>query len=165
MAGCPENQELSKAYDNRFSYPVGCRIFRTIGYCKASQTMREAFLLTEGIEQLLCSSLHQPWSDRLNASSSLCTLADNCGYENISSVLPSTAKTNHCMIGVIYNPLGAWLHDRVNSRRWMFMVGTFGCLITTSGLAGCIAQYSGTTNKAGNAAGVFFVFLYLAFQG
>ncbi|KAK5048527.1 hypothetical protein LTR84_005617 [Exophiala bonariae] len=67
--------------------------------------------------------------------------------------------------GVIYNPLGAWLHDRVNSRRWMFMVGTFGCLITTSGLAGCIAQYSGTTNEAGNAAGVFFVFLYLAFQG
>jgi hypothetical protein len=67
--------------------------------------------------------------------------------------------------GLIYNPLGAWLHDRVNSRRWMFMVGTFGCLVATSGLAGCIAQYGGTDNKAGNAAGVFFVFLYLAFQG
>ncbi|KAH8820151.1 putative MFS sugar transporter [Xylogone sp. PMI_703] len=67
--------------------------------------------------------------------------------------------------GVIYNPLGAWLHDRVNSRRWMFMVGLMGCLVTTSGLAGCIAQYSGTHNKGGNAAGVFFVFLYLALQG
>jgi MFS family permease len=67
--------------------------------------------------------------------------------------------------GVIYNPFGAWLHDRVNSRRWMFLVGLFGCLVTTSGLAGCIAQYAGTTNKAGNAAGVFFVFLYLALQG
>lgn len=67
--------------------------------------------------------------------------------------------------GVIYNPFGAWLHDKVNSRRWMFIVGLFGCLITTSGFAGCIAEYSGTTNKAGNAAGVFFVFLYLAFQG
>jgi hypothetical protein len=47
----------------------------------------------------------------------------------------------------------------------MFMVGLFGCLFTTSGLVGCIAEYGGTTNKAGNAAGVFFVFLYLAFQG
>jgi hypothetical protein len=77
----------------------------------------------------------------------------------------SVRKTNQDVTGVIYNPFGAWLHDRVNSRRWMFMVGTFGCLITTSGLAGCIAQYSGTGNKAGNAAGVFFIFLYLAFQG
>ncbi|RKU40996.1 hypothetical protein DL546_003477 [Coniochaeta pulveracea] len=67
--------------------------------------------------------------------------------------------------GVIYNPLGAWLHDKVNSRRWMFMFGLFGCLITTSGLAACIAEFAGTSNKAGNAAGVFFVFLYLAFQG
>ncbi|RAO70062.1 uncharacterized protein BHQ10_006074 [Talaromyces amestolkiae] len=67
--------------------------------------------------------------------------------------------------GFIYNPLGAWLHDRVNSRRWMFIVGLIGCLVTTSGLAGCVARYAGTTNKAGNAAGVFFIFLYLAFQG
>ncbi|KIW02571.1 hypothetical protein, variant 2 [Verruconis gallopava] len=67
--------------------------------------------------------------------------------------------------GVIYNPLGAWLHDKVNSRRWMFMVGLMGCLVTTSGFAGCIARYAGTDNKAGNAAGVFFVFLYLTFQG
>ena len=67
--------------------------------------------------------------------------------------------------GLIYNPGGAWLHDKVNSRRWMFMVGLFGCLFTTSGLVGCIAQYGGTTNQAGNAAGVFFVFLYLTFQG
>jgi hypothetical protein len=66
---------------------------------------------------------------------------------------------------LIYNPLGAWLHDKVNSRRWMFLIGLFGCLFTTAGLAGCIAQYAGTDNKAGNAAGVFFVFLYLAFQG
>lgn len=69
------------------------------------------------------------------------------------------------MLGFIYNPFGAWLHDRVNSRRWMFMVGLMGCLVTTSGLAGCVARYAGTTNKAGNAAGVFFIFLYLAFQG
>ncbi|PNH45858.1 hypothetical protein VD0004_g2095 [Verticillium dahliae] len=67
--------------------------------------------------------------------------------------------------GVICNPLGAWLHDKVNSRRWMFIVGLFRCLITTSGFAACIAEFSGTLNQAGNAAGVFLVFLYLAFQG
>ncbi|OAA56337.1 General substrate transporter [Niveomyces insectorum RCEF 264] len=67
--------------------------------------------------------------------------------------------------GLIYNPFGAWLHDRVNSRRWMFIVGLIGCLVTTSGLAACIARYAGTDNKAGNAAGVFFVFFYLTFQG
>ena len=45
--------------------------------------------------------------------------------------------------GLIYNPGGAWLHDRVNSRRWMFMVGTAGCLVTTACLSAMIAQYAG----------------------
>ncbi|KAL6241405.1 hypothetical protein RBB50_011669 [Rhinocladiella similis] len=67
--------------------------------------------------------------------------------------------------GVIYNPGGAWLHDKVNSRRWMYMIGTAGCLVTTSCLCAMIAKYAGTTNQAGNAAGVFFVFFYLTFQG
>ncbi|OCT53938.1 sugar transporter [Cladophialophora carrionii] len=68
--------------------------------------------------------------------------------------------------GVIYNPLGAWLHDRVNSRRFMYMFGTFGCLITTSILCALLATYAGHPDaKAGNAGGVFIVFLYLTFQG
>ncbi|KAL7940862.1 general substrate transporter [Trichoderma barbatum] len=50
--------------------------------------------------------------------------------------------------GLIYNSFGAWLHDKVNSRRWMFMLSSWG-----------------TSNKVGNATGVFFIFLYLAFQG
>ncbi|KAJ9608724.1 hypothetical protein H2200_006495 [Cladophialophora chaetospira] len=68
--------------------------------------------------------------------------------------------------GVIYNPFGAWLHDRVNSRRFMYMFGTFGCLITTSILCALLATYAGHPNeKGGNAGGVFIVFLYLTFQG
>jgi hypothetical protein len=47
----------------------------------------------------------------------------------------------------------------------MFMLGLSGCLVTTSLLAAMVAQFSGTTNKAGNAMGIFFVFAYLAFQG
>lgn len=67
--------------------------------------------------------------------------------------------------GLIYNPSGAWLHDRVNSRRKMFLTGLFGCLIFTTLLTAMIASFAGTTNRAGNAMGVLFVFLYLTFQG
>ncbi|KAK8020088.1 hypothetical protein PG990_005226 [Apiospora arundinis] len=66
---------------------------------------------------------------------------------------------------LIYNPGGAWLHDKVNSRRWMFITGFVGVAITTSCLAAMIACFAGTENRAGNAMGVFFIFLYLAFQG
>ncbi|KAF2024040.1 MFS general substrate transporter [Setomelanomma holmii] len=67
--------------------------------------------------------------------------------------------------GVIYNPLGAWLHDKVNSRRGIFMTGFAGIVLTVSLLVIMLDLYSATTNKAGNTAGVFLVFLYLAFQG
>jgi MFS family permease len=67
--------------------------------------------------------------------------------------------------GLIYNPGGAWLHDKVNSRRKMYMTGFIGIVITTSVYCAMISQYAGTDNKAGNAIGVLFMFLYLAFQG
>lgn len=67
--------------------------------------------------------------------------------------------------GLIYNPGGAWLHDKVNSRRKMYMTGFIGIVITTSIYAAMISLYAGTNNKAGNAIGVLFMFLYLAFQG
>jgi len=67
--------------------------------------------------------------------------------------------------GLIYNPGGAWLHDKVNSRRTMFITGLCGCLVTTACLSAMIAKYAGTANKVGNGFGIFFIFLYLAFQG
>ena len=68
--------------------------------------------------------------------------------------------------GVIYNPGGAWLHDRINSRRFMYMFGIMGCLLTTSILCALLATYAGhPTQRGGNAGGVFIVFLYLTFQG
>ncbi|KAJ5499702.1 Major facilitator superfamily domain general substrate transporter [Penicillium expansum] len=67
--------------------------------------------------------------------------------------------------GLIYNPLGAWLHDKVNSRRGMYMIGFVGIIISTSCLAAMTAQYAGTANKVGNGFGIFFMYLYLAFQG
>jgi nitrate/nitrite transporter NarK len=67
--------------------------------------------------------------------------------------------------GLIYNPGGAWLHDKVNSRRKMYMTGFIGIVITTSIYCAMVSLYAGTDNKAGNAIGVLFMFLYLAFQG
>ncbi|KAL4744478.1 hypothetical protein BDW72DRAFT_188419 [Aspergillus terricola var. indicus] len=67
--------------------------------------------------------------------------------------------------GVIYNPLGAWLHDKVNSRRGMYITGFVGIIITTSILAAMTAEYAGTTNRGGNAVGILMMYLYLAFQG
>lgn len=67
--------------------------------------------------------------------------------------------------GIIYNPLGAWLHDKVNSRRGMYITGFAGIVLSTSCLAAMTAEYAGTTNKVGNGFGIFFIFLYLAFQG
>ena len=66
---------------------------------------------------------------------------------------------------MIYNPLGAWLHDVVNSRRWMYITGFIGVVVTTACLAAMTAEYAGTTNQVGNGFGIFFMFLYLAFQG
>ncbi|KAK2814040.1 hypothetical protein FQN50_000444 [Emmonsiellopsis sp. PD_5] len=58
--------------------------------------------------------------------------------------------------GLIYNPLGAWLHDKVNSRRWMFMTGFIGIVITTSCLAAMSAEYGETKNRVGNGLGMGF---------
>lgn len=47
----------------------------------------------------------------------------------------------------------------------MYMTGFVGIIVTTSCLAAMTAEYSGTKNKVGNGFGIFFMFLYLAFQG
>jgi hypothetical protein len=47
----------------------------------------------------------------------------------------------------------------------MFITGLCGCLVTTSCLAAMVASFAGTSNKGGNAAGIFFIFFYLTFQG
>lgn len=62
--------------------------------------------------------------------------------------------------GLIYNPGGAWLQDKINSRRTMFITGLCGCLVTTACLSAMIATYAGTTNKVGNGFGGHLFDLY-----
>lgn len=80
-------------------------------------------------------------------------------------LVPFLLTIAYAGIGVIYNPVGAWLHDKVNSRRWMFLVGLIGCLITTCLLTAMSAVYGGTHNKVGNGFGVFAIFAYIVFEG
>ena len=47
----------------------------------------------------------------------------------------------------------------------MYITGFVGIIVTTSCLAAMTAEYAGTTNRVGNGFGIFFMFLYLAFQG
>lgn len=67
--------------------------------------------------------------------------------------------------GVNYNPLGAWLHDKVNSRRGMDINAFVGIIVTTSTLAAMTVEYAGTMHRGGNAVGILMMYLYLAFQG
>jgi hypothetical protein len=48
------------------------------------------------------------------------------GGKNLLGVISSEPFTNFTQ------QLLAWLHDRVNSRRGMFLVGTTGCLVSLS---------------------------------
>jgi sugar porter (SP) family MFS transporter len=89
-------------------------------------------------------------------------------YENLGQtggmplLLAAVWLTTACLI---YNPLGSYLHDKVNSRRGMYMTGIAGCMITTSVLSGLTAEYANTSNKVGNGFAILFLYLYLAMQG
>lgn len=94
----------------------------------------------------------------------LTTAGKNFPSSNL--IIPKTHKPlTPLSTGLIYNPGGAWLHDKVNSRRKMFLTGLWGCLITVSLLPAMVSSFAGTANRAGNAMGIFFIFLYLTFQG
>lgn len=47
----------------------------------------------------------------------------------------------------------------------MYMTGFAGIVLSTSCLAAMTAEFAGTTNQVGNGFGIFFIYLYLAFQG
>lgn len=66
--------------------------------------------------------------------------------------------------GLFANILNAYLLDRVG-RKWLMIVGLAGCCVALLGEIVMLALFTGNDNKAGNSAGVFFLFLHLAFYG
>ncbi|KAF5566693.1 sugar transporter [Fusarium phyllophilum] len=64
--------------------------------------------------------------------------------------------------GLVCNAINAVLLDYVG-RKWLMVTGLIGCAISLLGVSIMVAVYGGTTNKAGDSAGVFFLYLHLTF--
>ena len=64
--------------------------------------------------------------------------------------------------GIVCNIFNAILLDFVG-RKWLMTTGLVGCAVSLIGLSIMVALFGGTDNKAGNSAGVFFLYLHLTF--
>jgi hypothetical protein len=66
--------------------------------------------------------------------------------------------------GFFMNIANAILLD-IFGRKWLMSVGLMGCAVSLLGEIIMLALYEGTTNRGGNIAAVFFIFLHLGFYG
>ncbi|KAL4912322.1 general substrate transporter [Aspergillus aurantiobrunneus] len=89
------------------------------------------------------------------------TLYASLGYGTANTLLLSACWITE---GLFANMLNAYLLDRVG-RKWLMITGLGGCVAALIGECICLALFEGTSNKAGNSAAVFFLYLHLAFYG
>jgi hypothetical protein len=66
--------------------------------------------------------------------------------------------------GFFMNIVNAILLD-IFGRKWLMTFGLLGCAVSLLGEIIMLALYEGTTNRGGNIAAVFFIFLHLGFYG
>jgi MFS family permease len=60
--------------------------------------------------------------------------------------------------------VNAILLDKVG-RRPVIIIGLTGCILMITIYTAMVAEYAGTDNRAGNAMGVLFLFLFVTFYG
>ncbi|KAL4780340.1 major facilitator superfamily domain-containing protein [Aspergillus varians] len=89
------------------------------------------------------------------------TLYNSLGHGPAASLALSAGWLTE---GLVCNIFNAILLDYVG-RKWLMTTGLVGCAVALLGAAVTVALYSGTDNKPGNAAGVFFLYLHLTFYG
>lgn len=68
------------------------------------------------------------------------------------------------VLGFFANIANAILLDRVG-RKWLMAAGFAGCCVALIGEIVMLALFEGTSNRGGNIAAVFFLFLHLFFYG
>ncbi|KAK2753056.1 hypothetical protein FQN55_005016 [Onygenales sp. PD_40] len=87
-------------------------------------------------------------------------------YKNLGLTggTPLILSAVYVTIATISNFVGALLLDRFG-RKPLLITGLAGCMISLSLETAMIAQFAGTTNRAGNAMGVFFTFCFISFYG
>lgn len=78
--------------------------------------------------------------------------------------VPLIIGAAYVTVATIANFVGALLLDRVG-RKPLLIIGLMGCLLSVSLECAMIAQYAGTTNRAGLSMGVFFSFIFISFYG
>ncbi len=78
--------------------------------------------------------------------------------------VPLIIGAAYVTVATIANFGGALVLDRIG-RKPLFMIGLAGCLVCVSLESAMIAQFAGTTNKAGLSMGVFFSFCFISFYG
>ncbi|KAJ5988017.1 hypothetical protein N7481_003227 [Penicillium waksmanii] len=88
-------------------------------------------------------------------------LYQGLGFDNKISLLLSALYVSVACAG---NYISSILVDRVG-RVKLFLIGFSGCLISLIFETVMVARYTGSTNKAGLRAGVFFLFIYIFFYG
>ncbi|KAK4962430.1 hypothetical protein LTR10_000056 [Elasticomyces elasticus] len=89
------------------------------------------------------------------------TLYGSLGYAPADRLLLTAGWITE---GLFANVLNAILLDRVG-RKWLMTVGLAGCVVALVGECIMLALFEGTSNKAGQSAAVFFLYLHLAFYG
>ncbi|KAL2823394.1 general substrate transporter [Aspergillus cavernicola] len=89
------------------------------------------------------------------------TLYASLGYGDGDTLLLSAGWITE---GLFANMLNAFLLDRVG-RKWLMTAGLAGCVAALVRECICLALFEGTSNKAGNSAAVFFLYLHLAIYG
>ncbi|KAK7900645.1 hypothetical protein LTR67_002928 [Exophiala xenobiotica] len=78
--------------------------------------------------------------------------------------VPLILGAAYVTVATISNFIGALLLDRVG-RKPLLIAGLTGCMLSVCLETAMIAEYAGTTNKAGLSMGVFFSFCFISFYG
>jgi hypothetical protein len=117
------------------------------------------------------------WSSTIIRCFSTATLAWRAGYllsyvspQDIDCA-PRYCTNTWCSLDGVYTSWAAFLNwvnslllDRVG-RRPVIIIGLTGCILMITIYTAMVAEYAGTDNKAGNAMGVLFLFLFVTFYG
>ncbi|KAK4936073.1 hypothetical protein LTR10_022975 [Elasticomyces elasticus] len=87
-------------------------------------------------------------------------------YQNLGLTggVPLILGAAYVTVATISNFVGALLLDRVG-RKPLLLTGLTGCMLSVALETAMIAEYAGTTNKAGLSMGVFFSFCFISFYG
>ncbi|OQU93801.1 hypothetical protein CLAIMM_00268 [Cladophialophora immunda] len=87
-------------------------------------------------------------------------------YQNLGLTggVPLIMGAAYVTVATISNFTGALLLDKVG-RKPLLLAGLTGCMLSVCLETAMIAEYAGTTNKAGLSMGVFFSFCFISFYG